>query len=572
MPWRLPPVHSLLVVFAVAAAGAALWLQALPSAGGRAAGAAGAQGASPPAARGSAVVGAVHVHTTHSDGALDIPDVVEEGRAAGLDFVLVTDHNTLAGKPQEGYHGDLLLIVGTEISTDSGHIVAFGFEPPAYRFPRRASEVLRDIHDLGGAAFAAHPTSPRQGLVWTAPDLPGAWGIEVLNGDTQWRVAGVGRMLLSGLLYPFNPQYALTRLMTRPAAAGLWDTLLARRPTPGMVGADAHTRLPSYEAVFRTARNHVLLEAPLSGDGVRDAAAVTGALAQGRAFIGVDGIAPTDGFFFTAERGGRSWTMGRSVPPHPRLTLRAGGLDHPEALFHLLQDGAVVASAAGGLQFKAGRAGVYRVEVTLPGWDVPWILSNPIYVLEPADRQRRAARLALPEPPRAPAPAAYMDRFEAATVFAADADPTSSLTPAVEPRGDGADGSAARISFRLGADGGSDPAPYAALVNTAPGDLSAYEGVVLSLRADGVYRLALVLRDANPRAPQDIEWWSAPLKTSTAWRQVAVPFSELRSRHPRVSDGQPDLDALEAVLLIIDTRSMPPGAAGTLWIDDLGLY
>ena len=531
----------------------------------------GAQAAAPEA-RGTEVVGVVHVHTTHSDGALDVAGVVEEGRAAGLDFLLVTDHNTLAAKPQEGYHGDLLLIVGTEISTDSGHVLAFGFDPPGYRFPRRALDVLRDIHDLGGAAIVAHPTSPRRALAWTEPALPGAWGIEVLNGDTQWRAAGVPRMLLSGLLYPFNRQYALTRLMTRPAAAQMWDELLARRPTAGIVGADAHTRLPSYEAVFRTARNHVILDAPLSGDGGRDAAAVTDALARGRAFIGVDGIAPTDGFFFKAGRDGRSWTMGHALPPHPRLALRAGGVDHPEARFHLLKDGEVVETAAGGLDVKAGGAGVYRVEVTLPGWNVPWIMSNPIYVLEQAERQRRAASLALPRLTPAPPPATWFDRFEGEPVFDADADPTSSVTLANEPRGGSGGGSAARVAFQLGADGASDPAPYAAIVNTAPGDLSTCEGLVLSLRADGVYRLALVLRDPNPRAPQDVEWWSAPLKTSTEWRQLAVPFSELRSRHPRVTDGKLDLDALEAVLLIIDTTAMPPGAAGTLWIDDVGLY
>ena len=153
-----------------------------------------------------------------------------------------------------------------------------------------------------------------------------------------------------------------------------------------------------------------------------------------------------------------------------------------------------------------------------------------------------------------------------------DADPSSSIVISSDPGGDGAEGSAARLTFRLGADGASDPAPYAAIVNIAPGDLSTYEGLVLSLRADGVYRLALVLRDPNPRAPQDTEWWSAPLKTARDWRQVAVPFSELRSRHPRVTDGQLNLDDLEAVLLIIDTTAMPPGAAGTLWIDDVGLY
>ena len=78
MPWRLPPVRPPLILVAAAAAGAALWLQATAWSG--------AQAARAADARGTEVVGAVHVHTTHSDGALDIAGVVEEGRAAGLDF------------------------------------------------------------------------------------------------------------------------------------------------------------------------------------------------------------------------------------------------------------------------------------------------------------------------------------------------------------------------------------------------------------------------------------------------------------------------------------------------------
>ena len=386
MPCRFALARTLLLLGGVAAS--AVVLVGMPA--GRLPGVR-AAAAPPVLVRETEVVGAVHVHTTHSDGALDVAGVVDEGRAAGLDFLLITDHNTLAAKPQEGYAGDLLLIVGTEISTDSGHILGFGFDPQEHPFPHRAKDALRDIEDLGGTAIVAHPTSPKEGLAWTDPALPGTWGIEVVNGDTQWRSAGVPRILSSGLVYPFNPQYALTRLLTRPAAAALWDELLDRRRTTGIVGVDAHTRLPSYEAVFRVARNHVLLDAPLAGDGTRDAAAVTDALARGRAFVGIDAIAPTDGFYFAAEHGGRSWTMGDTVAPHPELKLHAGGVANPEAQFHVLRDGDVVASAEGSLDIPADEAGVYRVEVTLPGWQIPWIMSNPIYVLGPAERQRRSA-------------------------------------------------------------------------------------------------------------------------------------------------------------------------------------
>ena len=68
----------------------------------------------PPPGRWTEVVGAVHVHTTHSDGAGSVQHVAAAARRAGLDFVVVTDHNTFGAKPAEGYAGDLLLIVGTE--------------------------------------------------------------------------------------------------------------------------------------------------------------------------------------------------------------------------------------------------------------------------------------------------------------------------------------------------------------------------------------------------------------------------------------------------------------------------
>ena len=381
MPWRPLPVRPLLILIAVAAAGLVAGMPAGRLAGIR------AVTAPPERMRGTEVVGAVHVHTTHSDGALDVAGIVEEGRAAGLDFLLITDHNTLAAKPQEGYAGDLLLIVGTEISTDSGHILGFGFDAPEHPFSHGAKDVLRDIENLGGTAIVAHPTSPKEGLVWTDPALSGTWGIEVVNGDTQWRSAGIPRILFSGLLYPFSPQYALTRLLARPAAARLWDELLARRSTTGIVGVDAHTRLPSYETVFRVARNHVLLDAPPAGNGPRDVAAVTDALSRGRAFIGIDGIAPTDSFYFAAERDGQSWAMGDTVAPHPELKLHAGGVANPEARFHLLKDGEVVESETSGFDIPADEAGVYRVEVTLPGWPIPWIMSNPIYLIGPGENR-----------------------------------------------------------------------------------------------------------------------------------------------------------------------------------------
>jgi hypothetical protein len=54
------------------------------------------------------LAGAVHVHSTYSDGAGDVPTVMEAARRAGVDWLLLSDHNTqrpLRDGWQERYEG-----------------------------------------------------------------------------------------------------------------------------------------------------------------------------------------------------------------------------------------------------------------------------------------------------------------------------------------------------------------------------------------------------------------------------------------------------------------------------------
>ena len=65
--------------------------------------------------------GAIHIHSTFSDGTGDIPFIIKEAKKAGLKWIVITDHNTLAGKNYEGYHDGVAFIVGDEISPDKGN-------------------------------------------------------------------------------------------------------------------------------------------------------------------------------------------------------------------------------------------------------------------------------------------------------------------------------------------------------------------------------------------------------------------------------------------------------------------
>jgi hypothetical protein len=542
----------------------------------------------PPADGYVRVPGVVHVHTTLSDGAATPEEVIAAARAAGLRFVVITDHNTLDAKRWEGYHDGLLVIVGTEISTTAGHVLGLGIPDPVFRFSGDARDALDDIHVLHGAAFAAHPTSPRPDFRWTGWDLPGPWGLEVINGDSQWRAAGWGRLLRTLALYPLNHDYALLGSLTAPTEAlGRWDAVLARRPAAAIAGADAHgqvpirkdraLRFPSYTSLFEVARNHVLLSRALTGDASVDGPGIVHALAVGRSYVGLDALAPADGFSFTtfepAEPARRPWSMGDVVPPEPGLRLRAGGRLPARTRLTLLRDGRAIAAGEQTIDVEVPGPGVYRVEARVPGWEIPWVISNPISVFPASAARPRGAAAEWPEEPPAPPAVRMIDAFDGPTSFHPEFDPSSSMSTDVLVPQAGPDGSgAARIAFRLGAPGPGRPYVWCALVSREPRDLSGAEGLVFSIRGQGQYRVWVQVRDANPAsADEGTEWWFASVRTQAEWRRVAVPFARMRSLNPK-TDGRLDLDKVRQLVFVLDQGAVKPGTEGAIWIDALGTY
>jgi hypothetical protein len=533
---------------------------------------------------GPRAVGVVHVHTTLSDGGGTPEDVARSARAAGLQFVVITDHNNLDAKAFEGYHDGVLVIVGTEISTTAGHLLGLGIADPVYRFSGDAADALDDVRALGGSAYAAHPSSPREDFRWTGWDLPGPWGIELLNGDSQWRAAGWGRLLRTAALYPLNARYALLGSVTPPRETlARWDALLAQRHVTGIAGADAHNRValskrfaprfPSYESVFALAQNHVVLDASLTGEAGADARAILDALRRGRAYVGLDALADASGFAFEATDGARRAAMGDTAAPSASLRVRAGGRMPAGTRVVLLRDGKTVAEGTGAAEAAAHAAGVYRAEAYLPGWDVPWVLSNPIEVFDAPAAAAREARAAWPSPPPVTAAVETLDAFEGQTAFEAGFDASSAQSKdVIDPHADANGGGAARIAFRLGVPTAGHPDVFCALVDGTKRDLTGKQGLVLSLKADGVYRVWLQVRDANPASKDErTEWWFASLRTSTEWQRVVIPFARLRSINPN-TDGKLDLDQVKALVFVVDKGSVKPGTQGTIWLDALGTY
>ena len=98
----------------------------------------------PPRTATPRLAGVVHVHTTLSDGGGTPEEVIAAARAAGLEFVAITDHNNLDAKPLEGYRDGVLVLVGSELSTPAGHVLGLGLDrDPPFRFNGDARDAAR---------------------------------------------------------------------------------------------------------------------------------------------------------------------------------------------------------------------------------------------------------------------------------------------------------------------------------------------------------------------------------------------------------------------------------------------
>jgi hypothetical protein len=111
--------------------------------------------------------GDLHVHTNYSDSSIAcdgttaperLVDLAEEN---GHSFIAITDHDTIAssvrGKEYALKHGyNVEVIVGAEVSTTQGHILALNLQENI-PFWSDSTDTVRKIHRQGGLAIPAHP-------------------------------------------------------------------------------------------------------------------------------------------------------------------------------------------------------------------------------------------------------------------------------------------------------------------------------------------------------------------------------------------------------------------------------
>lgn len=169
-----------------------------------------------------------HSHTNASKDSLTSPaDLIAAARRKGIDRLIITDHNTIAGARAAQALDSELVIVGEEIMTTRGEILAAFVteEVPPYLSPE---ETIQRLKDQGAFISVSHPFDRMRSGAWKEEDLleilPFVDAIEVYNS----------RCMLPG----FN----------RAA-----KKFAEKHNIPGTVGSDAH-------AAFEVGRSLLVLE------------------------------------------------------------------------------------------------------------------------------------------------------------------------------------------------------------------------------------------------------------------------------------------------------------------------
>jgi hypothetical protein len=330
--------------------------------------------------------GVIHVHTTYShDAHGKMEDVVRAANAQRLDYVIVTEHNTLQPLRDgwQGWHGATLLLIGMELSAKDGHYLAFNVTQEIDRERLTTQQVIDEVNRQGGLGFIAHPYFKK--APWRNWGVSGVTGIEGYNVahdtlDEHW--ARIAFWIVATPAEPFY--YSILDRPYDPLAT--WDALIKRQGRAVGIGStDAHeirvlgVKIPPYEHMFQLVRTH-LLTAP----GTLSAEQVYAALTQGHAYFSIELAAEARGFTWLAQREQTVLgVMGDEVLLEPDLRLSAwlpGVAD-----LTLFKDGLPIdRTTAQRWSIPVTAPGAYRLEAARHG--KPWIFSNPIYVTSAIER------------------------------------------------------------------------------------------------------------------------------------------------------------------------------------------
>lgn len=513
--------------------------------------------------------GVYHIHSSFSDGRGTPLEICRAAQELNLDFAILTDHGNpnILSLETTGWTNDVLLIGGSELSLNSGHLATAGYRTPDYLLPPEPQEAIDDVNRARGISFISHPFDDH--IPWTDWDIRNFTGIEVFNSYSSARRAGLLKLLLFPMQYAINPKYALLNTLAYPREnLEKWDSLNRHQKYFSIYACDAHAVLPisgnmklnfpSYKSMFEIFHTYVKVGSNLSKDASQSASAIISAMKKGHFFNVVEAIAPANGFenYFIGSNGAMV-EMGESCKTRSGRYIIRLPFDF-ETRIIIKRNGKQITEINRNRkkmrEIAISGPGVYRAEIFVSRASfsaLPWILTNPIYIGmeydEPVDRLPRIQKH-------------LVDRED---FFSGEANRHSraKVTTTRNDRGEWI----TNFSYRLK----KEPKKkdfWASIARRKSFDFSSHTGFMFKARSRYDARFWIEFRTGTGKTEA---WYRHSFRAGPAWKTVHIPFKKFSQIRGKTTI--PALNRIRSVFFSINNAIAYPGSRGKLVLKDIGL-
>ena len=338
--------------------------------------------------------GVIHCHSTYSDGTGDMEEIAKAANDAGVDFVMMTDHDQM--KPvedgQEKWAGSSLIICGTEITPAKNHYIVFGDKKLKDVDKLRGlkpQQIIDAVNAQGWFGFIAHPDHTGTQKFGIPSYKWEDWGVANYTGMGLWDLMTDWQSQLDREDVTMEVYTEFEDWLSGPRIETLkrWDELNAKGKVVGIGEIDNHKyrkdyngttlEIFPYETAFKTVTNHILLDKPLEKDFKKAKKQVLEAVKHGALYVSFDWWDDPTEFSFEIDNGKKIAGMGDTIELSEKTELVASFPQ--EALLNVYKDGESILEEEGDeILVDLTEPGSYRVEAMRN--DIVWILSNNIYV------------------------------------------------------------------------------------------------------------------------------------------------------------------------------------------------
>ena len=334
-------------------------------------------------------VGAIHIHSVYSDGTGDVDSISKAAKNAGLDWIIITDHNSF--EIEEGIYNGVYVIKGEEISPkDENHYLALGINK--YIQPNEnAKHNVEAVKLNGGFGFAAHPNesdyrrNSHRPIKWTNKNIIPD-GVEIWNWFSEW-----ADNLNDRNIFTLACAFLCKNKLVKSANSNVlfwWDNLnnVSEKIVPAIGGIDAHalkikdyiipvTIFP-YESMFKTIVNIVTSDEEFKTDFFARKEQILEALKSGRNLI-INRAVSKEIPDINVSNKSQAVTSGESLSLDNETFLNVQ--TKKKSSIKIFHNGKEIKSViSNGIKMLLNEVGKYRVEIKLG--ERGFAYSNPILV------------------------------------------------------------------------------------------------------------------------------------------------------------------------------------------------